>query len=152
MDDYDVIYLDDDERNARATVVDGRGRPMGRPGIVRPRPGGSSVVVPPSRRPTVIHSGGSHGSQAVDRRPTVIYSQPAQSKLGGLGNLTTGEIIELAAQLLAAIQPLPGAPSGVGDVETDVENLVIYQTALATHAKRDEQLRTLGSLLAKVLK
>jgi hypothetical protein len=37
-------------------------------------------------------------------------------------------------------------------VETDVENLVIYQTALATHAKRDEQLRTLGSLLAKVLK
>ena len=152
MDEYDVIYLDDDERNARASVIDSRGRPIGRPGMVRPRPGGSSVVVPPSRRPTVIHSGGSQGAQAVDRRPTVIYSQPAPSKLGGLGNLTTGEIIELAAQLLAGIQPLPGAPSGVGDVETDVENLVIYQTALATHAKRDEQLRTLGSLLAKVLK
>ena len=153
MDDYDVIYLDDDERNARATVIDSRGRPIRPGGMVRPRPGGSSVVVPPSRRPTVIHSGGSHGSQASDRRPTVIYSQPPQqSKLGGLGNLTTGEIIELASQLLAAIQPLPGAPSGVGDVETDVENLVIYQTALATHAKRDEQLRTLGSLLAKVLK
>ena len=112
MDEFDVIYLDDDERNARASVIDSRGRP--------------------------------------NRRPP--QGQPPQSKLGGLGNLTTGEIIELAAQLLAAIQPLPGAPSGVGDVETDVENLVIYQTALATHAKRDEQLRTLGSLLAKVLK
>ena len=45
-----------------------------------------------------------------------------------------------------------GAPNAQGDVETDVENLVIYQTALATHAKRDEQLRTLGSLLGKILK
>jgi hypothetical protein len=152
MDEYDVIYLDDDERNARATVTDSRGRPMGRPGFVRPRPGGTSVVVPPSRRPTVIHSGGSQTTQAIDRRPTVIYQQPAPNRLGGLGNMTTGEIIELASQLLAAIQPLPGAPSGVGDVETDVENLVIYQTALATHAKRDEQLRTLGNLLAKILK
>jgi len=87
MDDYDVIYLDDDERNPRASVIDSRGRPIGRPGMVRPRPGGSSVVVPPSRRPTVIHSGGSQGSQAVDRRPTVIYSQPAHdNKPGGPGN------------------------------------------------------------------
>ena len=58
-------------------------------------------------------------------------------------------VLEEAA---AAIQPLPGAPPAQGHVETDVENLVIYQTALATHAKRDEQLRTLGSLLGKLLK
>ena len=37
-------------------------------------------------------------------------------------------------------------------METDVENLVIYQTALATHAKRDEQLRTLGGLLGRLLR
>jgi hypothetical protein len=29
---------------------------------------------------------------------------------------------------------------------------VTYQTALATHAKRDEQLRTAGTLLVRILK
>jgi hypothetical protein len=86
------------------------------------RHGGRRVVVPASNRPTIIRG------------------------------LSTGELIELAAQLLAAIQPLPGAPSAQGHVETDVENLVVYQTALATHAKRDEQLRTLGGLLGRLLK
>jgi hypothetical protein len=145
MDEYDVIYLDDDERNARATVLDRR-KAGGRMVVGGRRPGGSSVVVPPSRRPTVIHSGGGRPRA----QPVVIQEEPAQRKL--IGDLTTGEVVELAAQILAAIQPLPAAPTGAGDVETDVENLVIYQTALATHAKRDEQLRTLGSLLGKILK
>jgi hypothetical protein len=147
MDEYDVIYLDDDERNARAQVVrHGSGGGGGRVAVGgNRRPGGSSVVVPPSRRPTVIHSGG-----RADRRPVVIQQEPEKKKL--LGDLTTGEVIEVATQLLAAIQPLPPAPTSVGSTETDVENLVIYQTALATHAKRDEQLRTLGSLLGKLLK
>ena len=145
MDEYDVIYLDDDERNARATVLDRR-KAGGRMVVGGRRPSGSSVVVPPSRRPTVIHSGGRPRAQ-----PVVIQEEPAQQRKL-IGDLTTGEVVELAAQILAAIQPLPGAPTGAGDVETDVENLVIYQTALATHAKRDEQLRTLGSLLGKILK
>jgi hypothetical protein len=146
MDEYDVIYLDEDERNARATVVDSR-KGGGRVVVGGRRPGGSSVVVPPSRRPTVIHSGGRGGDR--QRAPVVIQEAPKKTMLAGL---TTGEIVELAAQILAAIQPLPGAPTAAGEVETDVENLVIYQTALATHAKRDEQLRTLGSLLGKLLK
>ena len=66
--------------------------------------------------------------------------------------MSTGELIDTAIQLLAAVQPLPVAPTGQGDATTDVENLVVYQNALATHAKRDEQLRTLGSLLLRVLK
>ena len=147
MDEYDVIYLDD-ERNARPTVVrhTSGGAAGGRVLVGgNRRPGGSPVVVPPSQRPTVIHSGG-----RADRRPVVIQQEPEKKKL--LGDLTTGEVIEVATQLLAAIQPLPAAPTSVGAVETDVENLVIYQTALATHAKRDEQLRTLGSLLGKLLK
>ena len=149
MDEYDVIYLDEDERNARATVVDRRKDGGGRVVVGGGRrTGGSSVVVPPSRRPTVIHSGGRGGDR--QRAPVVIQEAPQQKKM--LAGLTTGEIVELAAQILAAIQPLPGAPSGAGDVETDVENLVIYQTALATHAKRDEQLRTLGGLIGKLLK
>ena len=145
MDDYDVIYLDDDERNARAVRVDRRTSGGRRMVLGARRPGGSSVLVPPSRRPTVIHSGARMG----DRRAVVIQDEP-QRKL--FGDLTTGEVVEVAAQILAAIQPLPGAPTGAGDLETDVENLVIYQTALATHAKRDEQLRTIGSLLGKLLK
>jgi len=148
MDEYDVIYLDD-ERNARATVSDRR--PSGGGGRVlvpARRPSGSSVVVPPSRRPTIIHTGG-RPVAAGDTRPVVIQQQPARS---GFAGLSTGELVELAAQILAAIQPLPGAPTAQGSVETDVENLVIYQTALATHAKRDEQLRTLGGLLGKILK
>ncbi len=144
--EYDVIYLDEDERNARPTSNDHPRRVVGG----GRRAGGSSVIVPPSRRPTVIHSGGRGGGGATERRPVVIQeSAPAKKTLAGL---TTGELIEVAAQILAAIQPLPGAPVAQGEVETDVENLVIYQTALATHAKRDEQLRTLGGLLGKLLK
>jgi len=143
MDDYDVIYLDDSERNAREQTVDRR-KPGGGRVVVggNHRPGRSSVVVPPSRRPTVIYSGGSRGR--------AVQEEPAQRKL--IGDLTIGEVIELAAQILAAIQPLPGAPVAQGTAEIDVENLVTYQTALATHAKRDEQLRTLGGLLGKILK
>jgi hypothetical protein len=74
---------------------------------------------------------------------------PAQSR--GLAGLSTGDLVEMASQLLAAIQPLPAAPVAVGTVGVDVENLVIYQTALATHAKRDEQLRTIGTLLGRIL-
>ena len=137
MDDYEVIYTDDEERNSfydgvdRAT--DGRLR--------RRRPG--RVVVAGSRRPTVIrhHAGGYYG------RP-VIVQQPRRM----FGGLSTGELVDMAAQILAAIQPLPGAPAAQGHVETDVENLVLYQTALATHAKRDEQLRTLGGLIGRLLK
>ena len=144
MDDYDVIYLDDDERNARAQHVDNRRRVGG-----SRRPGGTSVVVPPSRRPTVIHSGGRSGGSASRREVVLQESEPTKK---GIAGLSTGELIEVAAQILAAIQPLPAAPVAAGEVETDVENLVIYQTALATHAKRDEQLRTLGGLIGKLLK
>jgi hypothetical protein len=66
--------------------------------------------------------------------------------------MTTGELIDTGIQLLAAIQPLPAAPTAQGEAGTDVENLMTYQGALAQHAKRDEQLRTLGNLLVRILK
>ena len=135
MDDYEVIYMDDEERNAwydRSGATEGRWR--------RRRP--VSIVAPGSRRPTII------------RHPVGGYSRPVlvQQPRRTFGGLTTGELVQMAAQILAAIQPLPGAPAAQGHVETDVENLVIYQTALATHAKRDEQLRTLGGLIGRLLK
>jgi hypothetical protein len=47
--------------------------------------------------------------------------------------------------------PLPAAPVSTTDTATDVQNLMLYQGALASYAKRDEQVRTLGSLVTKLV-
>ena len=64
--------------------------------------------------------------------------------------MSTGKLVEAGAQVLAAIQPLPAAPVATMKLETDLANMVLYQKALAEHAKRDEQLRTVGSLASKL--
>ena len=46
---------------------------------------------------------------------------------------------------------VPAAPVALGKADDDVSNLITYQSALAVHAKRDEQLRTIGALVAKFL-
>ena len=141
--DQDVIYIGDDERNADR-------RTGNRPAwSSQPRP--RTVVVPPGgRRPMVIHSGGSAPAVGYPQ-PQVIYAQQPASFAARFG-LTTGELVDTGIQILAAITPLPAAPVAQGEAGVDVENLVTYQTALATHAKRDEQLRTLGNLLVRILK
>ena len=129
MDDYasDIYYLDDDEERNATKVM--RRIPPTRPGA----------------------QGSGRRSTTVGRRPQTIVVQPPKAK-GGIAGLSPGELVEVAAQILAAIQPLPAPPRASGQTELDVENLVTYQGALATHAKRDEQLRTLGSLVGKLLK
>ena len=67
------------------------------------------------------------------------------------GNLTGSEAVEVGSQILASLQPLPVAPVATGRLEVDVENLTLYHAAVALHFKRDEQLRTIGSLLAKLM-
>ncbi len=67
------------------------------------------------------------------------------------GNLTGAELVEIGAKVLASIQPLPAPPVSTGKMDDDVANLITYQGALALHAKRDEQLRTIGDLIAKAL-
>jgi hypothetical protein len=145
--DQDVIYIGDDERNAdRRTLVAGN-----RPGAWGGRPRPRTVVVPAgSNRPTVIQSGG-YGPLMGYPQPQVIVSQQPPSFAARFG-MTTGELIDTGIQILAAIQALPTPPVAQGEAGIDVENLVTYQTALATHAKRDEQLRTLGNLLVRILK
>lgn len=86
------------------------------------------------------------------QQPQVIYAQPTPSMASTLfGKLTTGQVVEMVATLFAAIQPLPAAPIATKDAATDVGNLTLYQSALAQHAKRDEQVRTLGGLIAKLV-
>ena len=151
--DYNLILVDDDERNARPPMQDGR-RPLAFGGR---RP---AIVVPPSSRPTVIQSAGAAlaprpyypAPVSQPSQPAVIYQPAPQAPATGIAGMTTAELIEIGAQVLAALQPLPSAPTAQGDVETDVENMVLYQSALATHAKRDEQLRTLGNLLGRILR
>lgn len=171
MSDYDVMYIDD-ERNAPFSY--------GRRPSRRPRPGGSSVMVPPSRRPTVIHSGGGAVPADYGTVPAGYGAVPAgyypgpMSPMGGypvnpgyydprfaaglpnpiarFWNLPGGELVELATKALAAVMPLPTAPTAEGDAGLDLENLVEYQRALADHAKRDERLRTIGELIGRILR
>jgi len=147
--DYDVIYVDE----GRNAVTDHRspGRPASpwRP-FPRPSSGSRTVVVPPGARPTVIT-----GTASGYYQPPAYYQPmiaPPMSSFASRFGMTTGELIDTGIQLLAAIQPLPAAPSAQGEPVTDVENLMTYQGALAQHAKRDEQLRTLGNLLVRILK
>ena len=110
------------------------------------------VVVPPGARPTVITGAASGYYQPAMYQP--VYQPPfaPASSFASRFGMTTGELIDTGIQLLAAITPLPAAPTAQGEAGTDVENLMTYQGALAQHAKRDEQLRTLGNLLVRILK
>ncbi len=145
--DYNVIYLDDDERNARPMVADNR-----RPAWMGGRRPMAGIVVPPSNRPTVIQGMGVTRHYPAAPQPTVVYHQPAGGTGLGLAGMSNAELIELAALALTALQPLPGAPTAQGDVETDVENLVLYQTALAGHAKQVDRIRVLAEVIGKVLR
>ena len=65
--------------------------------------------------------------------------------------MTAGQLVDLVAQIFAALMPLPAAPVATADAATDVGNLILYQGSLAQYAKRDEQVRTLGNLVTKLV-
>ena len=138
MDDYaDIYYVD--TRNATDHRTGAQS-----PGGWRPSQPTRTVYVPPSRQPA-----GAYANPA-----PMIYSAPyPQQSLAAsfFGKLTTGQVVDMVAQLFAALQPLPGAPIATKDTATDVGNLILFQGALAQHAKRDEQIRTLGGLVGKVV-
>lgn len=137
MDEFaDIYYVD--TRNAtrdHRTQGSSSGSPPWRP------------VPPPSR--TVYVPQGQSAS------PQVVYAQPLplqQSPIGNLfGKLTSGQVIEMVATLFAALQPLPAAPVPTRNGDTDSGNLILFQDALAKHAKRDEQVRMIGNLASKLV-
>ena len=76
-------------------------------------------------------------------RPPVVNSK--------YGSLKWGLLADAAAKALAAVQPLPGAPTMGEDPRRNLQNLADYHAALAGHAKASQQLHTLGSILKVVL-
>ena len=118
-----------------------------RPGSRHPRPG----------QRTFVPHGFVPQQQRYAPQPPVIYAQgPGLGVgIGGAGSLfgrvTTGQLIDMVAQIFAALMPLPAAPTATSDAPTDVGNLILYQGSLAQYAKRDEQVRTLGNLITKLV-
>ncbi len=138
----DIYYVD--SRNA--VVRDHTRRPSS-----GWRPRAQPAPMPPTRTVYVPQAPGGFASQV---QQPLIYSQPISATGTAamlLGKLTAGQIIEMVAQVFAALQSLPGAPVATQKLETDVANMVLYQGALASHAKRDEQVRTLGGIVAKLV-
>jgi hypothetical protein len=81
------------------------------------------------------------------------------SILGGFGDL--GSLASIAAQIFAAVMPLPASPTpqdqtNEADPATNAavnsSNLIRYQTALAQFARRDQQILTAGSVLKELLR
>jgi hypothetical protein len=152
MNQYDVMYIED-----------GRNADHRTPARWNTRPASPAAIVPPSSRPTAIYARPNTPAPAYGT-PYPAYGTPYPVQYGtpqvygpvtsfaSRFGMSTGELIDTAIQVLAAVRPLPAAPVAQGESGIDVENLVTYQDALATHAKRDEQLRTLGTLLVRILK
>ncbi len=139
MDDYAELQFV--ERNANEW--DRRHPQHGRPG--------HRTFVPASPRYAPQHYPQQYGPQ-----PNVIYAQaPGLGVgIGGsslFGRMTTGQVIDMVAQIFAALMPLPAAPVATSEAATDVGNLILYQGSLAQYAKRDEQVRTLGNLVTKLV-
>ena len=154
MEEYaDIYYVD--TRNA-VTRDHRPGAPASSsPWPFRPRP----AAVPPTRTVYVPPAQQQAFAQPALAQPMYTQPQPmiytAPQPMGGaaalFGRLSTGQLIEMIAQVFAAVQSLPGAPVATRDTETDIANLILYQGAIASHAKRDEQVRTLGSLVSKLV-
>ena len=124
--------------------VEARNAPNNRVVVARPGQGGQG------NRTFVAHPG-SFGQSS-----PYAYAHPGAFGVGigggaVFGRMTSGQVIDMVAQIFAALMPLPAAPSVTSDADTDSGNLILYQTSLAQYAKRDEQVRTLGNLIVKLV-
>jgi hypothetical protein len=141
--DNDVYYVDSRNADPRRIMGFPVGTPSQRVNNVRPSTAARTVYVQPQNtRPMVAPYG----------QPSVIYTQGPATGMGSIfGNLTAGQVIDMVAQIFAMLQPLPAAPTATTDAPTDIGNSILYQKALAEYAKRDEQVRTIGNLVAKLV-
>ncbi len=143
MDEYEINIVDGRNADHRTQTV--------RPGGVT---GGSRVPVrtlytQPSAQPQMAYGPPTYYGPQGPWGGYGPQGQPWGSSL--LARVTPGVVIDMVAQIFAALMPLPAAPVSTSDVGTDVQNLITYQSSIASYAKRDEQVRTLGNLIVKLI-
>jgi hypothetical protein len=145
MDEYGEIQFV--ERNATVVETNGNQRYPQHPGQ---RTTGRTFYAQPSQH-------GRYPQHYAQQQPQVIYAQAPGLGVGigggssVFGRMTTGQVIDMVAQIFAALMPLPAQPVATADATTDVGNLILFQGSLAQYAKRDEQIRTLGNLVTKLV-
>ena len=156
MDQYDVYYVDG--RNAYRDPRTGRVM-QGSPPWANPQ----SAMTNPYGRSPMYGQQGPYGQQGWGPQgpgawgPNAWGPHPGYAAMQGpfgsslLGRISTGDLIDLIAQVFAALNPLPAQPSVTSDATTDIGNAILYQGALATYTKKDEQIRTLGHLVGKLI-
>jgi hypothetical protein len=150
MDEDDIYYID--TRNAEPIVVSRGGQQVSGGRMITPRTSGGRVVRPMSGSPMGRYGSSYSNPYMVGSSAPSQYGMPIGAGLGGLfAGTTPGALIDLVAQIFAAVMPLPTAPTATSDPATDVPNLITYQTAITQYEKRDEQIRTLGSIVQKLL-
>jgi hypothetical protein len=138
MEESDIYYID--TRNATNDHRTGGGPVIQSGSGWRP----SSTVRPVIGQPARVFT--------APVQPQIIYAAPPQTAMGSLlGKVTAGQLVDLVAQIFAALMPLPAAPVATSEAATDVGNLILYQGALAQYAKKDEQVRTLGNIITKLI-
>ena len=177
MDYADIYYVDprnsDGYRDARVpgTPPQYAGRVPVRPmpaigAIPASAPPAAAIgIVPPSypqpAYPQPAYPSGPFGLPGYPAAWGSPFAGNLQAIVGGLGGL--GSLADVIAQIFAAVMPMPQAPTPLGsnadttdtmlvaDTNANTKNLITYQSALASYAKRDEQIRTIGALLKKLV-
>lgn len=147
MNDYDVVLLD--ERNAVVPP------PMAGTGTRVPVRAPARPWPPQAPRPYPAYPAPAYGAPYPAPAYGAPYGRPmivVQRAPSLWSQIDFGEIVEHGVTLLAAMQSLPDAPTVTGEVAKDVGNTILYQEALADHAKSDERVRAFGGLVAQVVK
>jgi hypothetical protein len=130
MDDDDIIILDENDDDLRNAVVVRSGRGRSR-----------RTATSGARRPgRIIRTNGSR-----------VRTVPRERERARFGDMDTGELVSTGLKVLTALEPLPAAPTAQGDAKTDLQNVITYQNNLAIHAKRVQQLNTIGEVIARLL-
>jgi hypothetical protein len=148
MNESDIYYVDTRNADSRDHRVQGGSsgawRPAGPIRTVVAQP--ASVYSQPYAQPPPFYGNPYMNPQL---NP---YANPQSTIASNLfGRISGGQLVDMVAQIFAALMPLPAAPVATADTSTDVGNLILYQGSLASYAKRDEQVRTLGNLVTKLL-
>ena len=153
MNESDIYYVDTRNADSRDHRVQGGSsgggwRPAGPIRTVVAQP--ASVYSQPYAQPPPFY--GNPYMNPYANPQLNPYANPQSTVASNLfGRISGGQLVDMVAQIFAALMPLPGAPVATDNVSTDVGNLILYQGSLASYAKRDEQVRTLGNLVTKLL-